>query len=284
MAMRFAWRGHGGEGLNGLAWRRDGAAGSVVCIHGLAGAGEQFEPVVHAAPGFSFFAMELRGQGNDPVAHRRGRALELEKQMGDIAAFVDMVRADGNGGPVFLMGESMGALLAASYAAGGGNGVDGLVLSVPVVGLRRPVPGIVKRALKLVAGLAPHWRLPPSRFVNGTPVAPQITRDRDYQESLRRRPHHISDFTIGFLAELGDLIDGSGGLGPGLNLPVLVLAAGRDCFVRREQVERWFDGVAAREKTLRVYGGAFHLLWHDWDKELVLRDVAGWLDGRVAGR
>ena len=60
--------------------------------------------------------------------------------------------------------------------------------------------------------------------------------------------------------------------------------AGRDCFVRREQVERWFDGVAAREKTLRVYDGAFHLLWHDWDKEVVLRDVAGWLDGRAAAR
>lgn len=281
--MRFAWRSHDGEELQGLAWRREGAAGVVVCVHGLSGAAEQFEPVALAAGRFSFFAMELRGQGNDPERRRRGRVLDVEKQVGDIGSFVELARRKSGGGPVFLMGESMGALLSAAFAARRGGELDGLILSVPVVGLRREVPRIVKRALKVVAGLAPHWRLPPSRFVNGTPVAPRITRDKDYQDGLRKKPHHITDFTLGFLAELGDLIDGSACLGGRIHLPVLVLAAEQDCFVRREQIEMWFEGVAAKEKTLRVYEEAFHLLWHDWDRERVLGDVVRWLESAGPG-
>jgi alpha-beta hydrolase superfamily lysophospholipase len=281
MATGFAWRAHDGEELHGVAWRREGARGAVVCVHGLSGAGEQFEPVAMAVRDFSFFAMELRGQGNDPVARRRGRALELEKQVRDIGEFVEFVRRENGGRPVFLMGESMGALLAASFAAERGGGVDGLVLSVPVVGLRREVPRIVKKALRLVAGLAPHWRLPPSRFVNGTSVAPRITRNKEYQDSLRQKPHHITDFTLGFLSELGELIDGSGELATRLNVPVLVLAAGRDCFVRREQIEMWFEGVAEKEKTLHIYDEAFHLLWHDWDRDRVLQDLSAWFDAKA---
>ncbi len=282
--MRFVWRAHDGEELNGLAWRREGARGVVVCVHGLSGAAEQFEPVARAADGFSFFAIELRGQGNDPAAHRRGRALDVEKQVRDIGAFVELARHENGGGPVFLMGESMGALLSAAVAARNGVELAGLILSVPVVGLRREVPWVVKQALKLVAGLAPHWRLPPSRFVNGTSVAPRITRDKEYQDSLRQKPHHITDFTLGFLAELGDLIDGSSELRGGIDLPLLVLAAEKDCFVRRDQIESWFDGVASQNKRLNVYEEAYHLLWHDWDKERVLVDIVTWLDGASGKR
>ena len=178
----------------------------------------------------------------------------------------------------------MGALLSAAVAARNGVELAGLILSVPVVGLRREVPWVVKRALKLVAGWAPHWRLPPSRFVNGTSVAPRITRDKEYQDGLRQKPHHITDFTLGFLAELGDLIDGSSELRGCIDLPLLVLAAEKDCFVRREQIESWFEGVASQNKRLNVYEEAYHLLWHDWDKERVLMDIVTWLDGASGER
>ncbi len=238
-------------------------------------------------PEFSFYALDLRGQGSDPVASRRGVALQLEWQMRDIAAFVEALQREHREKPVFLMGESMGALLAAAYASGWGAGtkiphapVDGVVLSVPVVGLRKHVPAIVKKALRLMAGWLPKTKLSPNRFVSGKIPSPPITRDKAYQDSLREKPHHIKDFTLGFFAELGDLIDNSHVASQQLLHPTLVLAAGQDCFVKVEQIEAWFHRIPAPEKALKIYPEAYHLLWHDWDRDQVMGDIRAWLTER----
>jgi len=60
----------------------------------------------------------------------------------------------------------------------------------------------------------------------------------------------------------------------------LVLSAGKDCFVKPEQTSSWFDRIPSADKTHRLYSDAYHLLWHDWDREMVMSDIEEWLDGR----
>jgi alpha-beta hydrolase superfamily lysophospholipase len=60
----------------------------------------------------------------------------------------------------------------------------------------------------------------------------------------------------------------------------LVLSAGKDCFVKPEQISSWFDRIPSADKTHRLYSDAYHLLWHDWDREMVMSDIEEWLDGR----
>lgn len=278
--MRFPWRTEDGEERHAHGWPAERSRGVVACVHGLSGSGEQFAPLPERLGEFSFYALDLRGQGSDPVEARRGLALDLEWQMRDLGAFLKAVGGVHPGEPLYLMGESMGSLLSASYAVRGHGLLAGLILSVPVVGLAREVPRPLRWLLRVMGRLFPKLRLPPSRFVNGTSIAPPITRDREYQDSLREKPHHISNFSLGFLVELGDLIDASHQVAKRLELPVLVLAAGQDCFVRVDQVEGWFQKVASENKTLRVYPEAYHLLWHDWDREQVVADLGEWLNQR----
>ncbi len=282
--MSFLWRTRDGEDRTAHAWPAEKCRAVVACVHGLSGSGEQFEPLPERLSGFSFYALDLRGQGRDPVAGRRGMALDLETQLLDIAAFVAALRSRHGDTPVFLMGESMGALLSANYAARGHDGehsVDGIVLSAPVVGLRREVPRLAKRALAWLARVFPKAKLPPSRFVNGKSFAPPLTRDTAYQEALRQKPHHIRDYSLRFLSELGELIDGSHAVAGKVGHPLLVLSAGQDCFVSPHQIERWFERVPSTDKTLRHYPGAYHLLWHDWDREAVVADLGEWLEARL---
>ncbi len=93
---------------------RGKASGTLICVHGLSGAATDFQPLgetLHQA-GLACFALNLRGQGNDPHRRRRGAALELEVISRDISAF-----ARGNavpsmpGTPLWVCGESMGALI-----------------------------------------------------------------------------------------------------------------------------------------------------------------------------
>ena len=282
MAKTFPWRTEDGEERVAHAWRAKHSKGVVACVHGLSGSGEQFAPLPERTPGFSFYALDLRGQGNDPVKSRRGMALDVGWQMRDIGDFLSALAQEHPGEPLYLMGESMGALLAGLYAArygvGGEASISGVVLSVPVVALAREVPNSVRWMLRMLGKAFPKARLSPSLFVKGKAITPPITRDREYQDSLREKPHHISNFSLGFLVELGDMIDDSWTVASQLQVPTLVLAAGQDCYVRVDQIRSWFDEIAASDKTLNVYPDAYHLLWHDWDRDNVVSDLGKWLN------
>jgi len=284
MAMRFPWRTHDGENREAHAWPVEEPQAVVACVHGLSGSGEQFHPLPARMNRYSFYALDLRGQGNDPVGARRGMCLDLPMQLRDIGEFLATLRREHRGKPLFLMGESLGALLSAAYAAQDSlepdREIDGLVLSVPVVGLRREVPRLLKKVLAFLSRHFPETRLSPSRFVNGKTIAPPLTRDTAYQESLRNKPHHLRGFSLAFLTELGDLIDHSPAHAKRLRHSALVLGAGNDCFVKPEQIRAWFDSMPAKDKTHRFYPDAYHLLWHDWDREAVITDIEDWLDKR----
>ncbi len=276
--MRFEWRTSDGEARVARAWRRDRRVGVLACLHGLSGCAEQFGPVAAALGNRTVYAMELRGQGCDPVLSRRAMLLDVEAQHRDIADFLAAIRAEHPGEPIHLFGESMGSLLSASFAAARPDAdIAGLILSVPVVSLVRPVPPWLRTAVRALGTAFPRLKFYPSWFVGGSKVSPPLTRDRAYQTAMRSQPHYIRVFTLKFLSELGDLIAGSGDVAHRLEKPVLVLAAGNDCFVRVGQIESWFRRLSSPDKTLRIYGDSYHLLWQDDDRELVLGDVAEWL-------
>lgn len=278
----FPWRTEDGEERDAHAWQAKHSKGVVACVHGLSGSGEQFAPLPERLTEFSFYALDLRGQGSDPVKSRRGMSLDVAWQMKDIGAFLNALAQYHPGEPIYLMGESMGALLAGMYAGRHGVAgvvpISGVVLSVPVVALAREVPKSVRWILRRLGKIFPKARLSPSLFVKGKAITPPITRDREYQDSLREKPHHISNFSLGFLVELGDMIDHSRAVARKLEVPTLVLAAGQDCYVRIDQISSWFGEIATSDKTLNVYPDAYHLLWHDWDRENVVSDLGNWLN------
>jgi len=282
--MRIPWKSHDGVEWQAHRWRCEESRGAIVCVHGMSGAGEQFHPLPEKIVGFSFYAMDLRGQGKDPVFERRGVMLDFENQLRDIETFLQTIQREHPDEPIFLMGESMGALLSAAYGARLKNhrvNLSGLILSVPVVDLATPVPSVVRGLMRFIATLAPKTRLSPGRFVKSKALSPTLTRDRRYQDSLRAQPHQINNFSMRFLVELGDLIEKSHTFAPAITLPTLVLAAGCDCFVKSTQVEAWFKKIPAGDKTLHIYPEAYHLLWHDWDKDVVIKDIHHWLTSRA---
>ena len=67
----------------------------VVAVHGLSGAALDFEPLAShlARRGIVTFALELRGQGNDPDSKRRGDLARIEDWFADLRAFFSLVRS-----------------------------------------------------------------------------------------------------------------------------------------------------------------------------------------------
>ncbi len=258
--------------------------GTVVCVHGLSGAATDFLALgeVLRKAGLACFAVNLRGQGSDPHRPRRGAALDLEDISRDISSFASAMHSPKDGTPLWVCGESMGALILAWMLAGRhfDQPVCGAIFSVPVIDLIKPTPWVIRQIVRAMATVAPGLRFFPSWFVSGKLEPLRVTRDEEHELRIRSSPHYITAFTFRFLHQLGNLIESSAQVAARMETPCLVLAAGQDVFLRPEQVRAWFDRLAASDKTFQVYPEAYHLLWNDWDKELVLADILAWLNER----
>lgn len=286
--MTFEWSAADGEVFSAEHWTApDFVRGRLLCVHGLGGAASDFAPLglAAAAHGFSAFALNLRGQGSDPQAKRRGRFLEPKLIARDLAAFAHAL--PDSEAPLFLCGESLGALLIASMLDHRAFPfpVAGVVLSVPVVDLKKPNSAWVRFLIKALARVAPTLTFDARRFVtqrSPKPWAEYLTRDQAHVEYLQSAPHRVRTFSVGVFAALGNLMEARKSLAAGLQVPTLVLGAGQDVYIAPAQLESWYDQIDAEDKTFRLYPEARHLLWNDLDRESVIADILAWLNERSA--
>ncbi|MCX7868602.1 MAG: lysophospholipase, partial [Terrimicrobiaceae bacterium] len=253
--------------------------------HGMGGAPSDFDSFGQrlARQGWHVAAPAVRGQGLDPDPRRRGTFLDPDAIARDIRAFSEEV-LDGEDGPRIFAGESLGALLGAHALAAGAVCFDAVIFSAPVVGLSRPTPGWARLALRILARAVPHGRLRPSWFVTGGPNAPKTSRDEEWIAEQKRGPQHIPAFGFAALEAVGRLMDSVRAAAPHIQPPALVLAAGQDVFVTPAQIEHWFHSLGSKEKTLKIFPKAHHVLWNDWDREAVLDCISEWLEARHARR
>jgi len=276
-ARRFDWNGHDGERFPGLVWETgDEPQAHVLCIHGLSGAAADFGPLGRrlSARGFDVWAINLRGQGNDPDRRRRGHFLDPREWRADLAAFA---AAHLDGRPLHLVGESMGSLVSVDAVANGALRPERLVLSVPVTETRAPVPPWVVGLLRTACNFAPRFKLSPLRFVHGKTSIPRLTSDDAYMAYLQSIPHRVGGFTLEFLARFHDLMQEAQQCAGRVDVPTLVLSAGRDVFIRPEQSRAFFDRLAAPQKEYVFYPDSHHLLWHDVDTDDVLDRITRWI-------
>lgn len=274
----ISWTAADGCRFPGLAWEpEDGRAqANVLCIHGLGGAAADFGPLGRhlCAHGCRVRALDLRGQGNDPEPHRRGHVLDPVLWREDLRVFAATFE---DCAPLFVVGESMGALAAVDAVAHGALQPERLVLSVPVPETRAPVPSWIVGIIRAVAGWCPRAKLSPLRFVHGKCSLPRLTADDEYMAYLDRIPHRVRGFSLDFLARFHDLMHGCRCCAPEIRVPTLMLAAGRDIFIRPSQSRAFFDLLGCDEKRYLFYPHSHHLLWRDVDTEEVLQRITRWI-------
>ncbi len=273
-----SWTAPDGTRLDVVRWvPAAGIRARVVALHGLSCRAEDFAPLGEAlaARGVSVAAWNLRGQGMDPVRARRGAWLEVDGMLADLAAF-----AGEDDRPLFLCGESMGALLAIQAASRDPwrRRLAGVLLFVPVVGLAQKNPAWIKPLLRGLATIAPNLRVKPGWFVHGAASMPKLTRVAARQHELATAPHRLGPLGIGFLLRMGALIDGAATLAPRLEIPVALFSAGHDAFLETEQTDAFFAQIASADKIRFHYAESFHQLLFELNTAQVVADAGAWIE------
>jgi len=259
----------------------------VVAVHGLSGAALDYEPLAShlAKHRVVTFALELRGQGNDPVPERRGDLARIEDWFADLSAFFSLVRRRHPGAQIYYYGESMGAALLTRFLAQAGESDQpaGLVLASPVVAMKAEPSWWQEQVFRFFLWVRPTHRVDVSEYTKRTDDDPSnwVTRDEAHRRWFETAPHKIDFFTVRFFKCLRDLIDGCFDAAPRITAPVLVIYAANDVYIPPARVEQFFARLGSREKEFRFFPESYHLLLHDHDKAQALERIEAWLLRRI---
>jgi len=287
---QHAWTAPDGEIFSYSLWDVEGRDGALppavmVAIHGLSGAALDYEPLGRrlAPLGIPTYAPELRGQGNDPEPGRRGDLDRLETWFADLRVFLAIVRARHPGVPLYYYGESMGAALLTRFLAQAAPGDQpaGIILASPVVALQQKAPAWLNLLFRVLLVTWPRFRVDVRKLAKKDEAPRLVTRDEAHREWFQTAPHKLDLYTIRFFKCLHDLISGCDEAAGRVRVPVLVVYARHDIFIRADLVERFFARLGSGDKEIAFFPESYHLLLHDHDREDVLRRVVQWLGKRV---
>jgi len=234
-----------------------GGPDAALVLHGLTGSTYEVHPLaarLHAA-GYRVLAPVMAGHGGEPSALRGLRWTDWVA-----AAARDLARLRG-ARRTYLVGASMGGLVACALAHREPASVDGLVLLAPALDLT--FPGKLA-ALLGRAGPLRRWIVPKGGFDVG---------DRE----MRRRNRGLTAVPVGAVAELVELSRHVRRVLPEIGAPALVLAGAHDHTVTLRGVRRLAAALGGGPAPVQVLPRSAHLLGIDLERERCADEVLRFL-------
>lgn len=267
------------EGVGGLkiatrTWRPEGAVrGIAILVHGFNShsgyfgwAAEQF-----VGDGFAAYALDHQGRGKS-----EGERFFIDKftnWVEDVNKLAGIARSENPGVPVFVLGHSVGGVIASSYAYEHQQDVAGLICESWAydVGL----PNLVQLAFEGVGYLAPHlplYSLKNEIFSRDPAVVEQMNNDPLINKE--KEPAETASEVLKAAARIKENM-------PNLNVPVFIIHGTDDKATLPRGSQYFYDNVGSTDKTLKLYEGGYHDLLNDIDKEIVMADILAWVNARI---
>jgi acylglycerol lipase len=266
-----------GRSIFWRSWSPDDAPARavIVLVHGLGEHSGRYDHVVArlVGEGYAVWTVDHRGHGRSDGP--RAFIENMDNAVADVDTLVDRAVAAQPDVPVFMLGHSMGGLIALRYALAHQDRLHGLILSAALAQLDAvPKPlELVGRALSVIAPRAPLIAIDPAL----------VSRDPAVVEAYRADPlvHHgkVPARTAAQLAATVDRFPATVGA---ITVPTLILYGTADGLCPPAGSVMLGERIGAGDKTVKAYEGLFHEILNEPERETVLEDITGWLGARVA--
>ena len=243
----------------------------VAMVHGLGEHSGRYASLHRAlsGAGLAWAAADLRGFGRSPGT--RGHVDGWADYRSDVAAILELGRAQAPGAPVFLFGHSMGGLIVLDYALREPHGIAGVAASGPALvpaGVRRPVLEVTARVLSLlVPKLSTELGLDPAGLSTDPQVAVDYLADPLVHGKVSMRWGAEIMASMAWVREHP----------ASLRVPLLLQHGGADPINAASGTVAFYEAAGCADKTLRLYEGCRHEVHHDAARETFERDLVQWL-------
>ncbi len=256
-------------------WRPDGAPHATLAIvHGFGEHSARYMNVVNALVprGYAVSGFDLRGHGRSPG--QRGYINAWAEYREDTAAFLKLVTEQEPSRPLFLMGHSMGGLIALEYGLHRPEGLRGVIASAPLLAQ----PGISPVLLTLSRILS---RVYPTFSLNTGLDATAISRDPNVVKAYTEDSlvHSLGTPRLG--TEITAAQNWVLAHAAELRVPLLVFFGTADRLAPPEGTRRFYDRVTVADKQKIEYEGAFHETHNDIIADQVMANLTRWLDAHL---
>jgi lysophospholipase len=256
---------------------RTPAKATVALVHGQ---GEHCGRYVHVAAalnaaGYDVVSGDLPGHGRS--GGLRGHIDRFDAFVDVAASWIEAARARRPDAPIFLLGHSVGGLIAArllemSPIAGM---LSGAVLTSPAFRLRFPIPAWKEALGRRLDGVLPRLRMPSGLKEQ------RVTRSEDIARATTADPLMVYVASVRFYNELLRAQAAALAEAGSISLPVLLLHGGADEIIAPEPSLDFGARLASPDKDVRLLPGLHHEVMNEPERDDVLRDIVGWLDRHV---
>ena len=249
--------------------------GLVLLLHGY---GEHLGRYKHVISelvqhGYVVYGLDHRGHG------RSGGIRASIERFGyfvdDAHMLVQLARARHPDLPRFVIGHSMGGLIATHYALRHQADLHGLVLSGPALVIGDDVSPMMKRMGGVLARVVPHLPVVPL----STSIESVLSRDPAIQEAFDSDPltykgqmrarlgHEMMQAAAAARARCAEL-----------TLPLLVMYGESDLLVNPSGAKQLYAEASSHDKTLKSWPEARHEIYNELERNDVIAYTITWLD------
>ncbi len=263
-----------GTSLYFREWSVKEPLANILIIHGL---GEHSGRYLKLAEdfnksGFSVFAFDLRGHGRS--GGKRGHIMNFNEYLYDVDNFKQMLHKR-SPKPLFILGHSMGGLIAMNFTIKNQAEIQGLITSSPLFRIRAKVPEWKKKL-----GVFLSSRIPSLSMSNGlNPYhlshAPEVVKAYIKDPLVHRK------VTARWFTEITKAMEETFRIAKRLNVPVLMLHGGEDLLTDPKGSEDIFELLTVRDKTLKIYNGFYHEIYNEVEREKPVADTIEWMKKKI---
>lgn len=264
--------------LHYRAWEARSPRSVLLVVHGLAEHSGRYESFGQdlAASGHSVFAMDLRGHGDSDG--RRGHVGRFDQLLQD----VDRFRREVQGlvppeTPFFLVGHSLGGLIALRYLEEYSPDFRGAAVSAPWLATALPIPhwkiALAQVLTKLAPSLPMRAPVPPEYLSHDPAIVEAYQSDPLVHDRITPRMFTEISSAMGLVFQRADRIE----------VPLLFLLPGGDRITDPQKTHALARSIQQVEVTMRMFPNAYHELFNEVDRSLVLAELRTWLAARLNG-
>jgi len=219
------------------------------------------------------WACDHRGHGKSEG--KRGHVDNFDDYLADLGQMIRIAKDHYPGVRTFLLGLSLGALIAMFYAEKHPSGLDGLILSGPGFREKMKIPPAKAFIAKAFSRIMPT-------FTTGTGLDPNLlSHDKDVVKKYVEDPLVHKVATARWFTEYRRAQEETMRLANEFTLPCLIIQGGADGIIDPTVATELYKRIKGPDKTLKVYDGFYHESLNEIGKGIVLADVDTWLSARI---
>lgn len=260
------------------AWEAVSPEAVAVLVHGMGAHSARWDLLgtFLMNRGISAYAIELKGFGETETL--KGHIDSIGIYYRDIENLLGIAAAVNPGKKVYIIGESMGALISFALVLRKKDIFSGLICISPAFMSKMKMS--VTEYIKIFSSAV----YCPRRQFSMPFTSSMCTRDESCRKVMDddEREHRLA--TSGLLVRIAGLQARAVISKNRMAVPILFLLAGNDKLVDPEASRRVFERIETEDKTIIEYPDMYHALSVEKDREKVFEDIFSWINKRQEAR